>query len=321
MTLTVTDDDGATASTTRDVTVAAPPNQAPVAAFTATATDLSVSVDASGSSDPDGTVAGFAWDFGDGATASGATASHAYGAAGTYTVTLTVTDDDGATASTTRDVTVTAPPEPGDAFAADSFGRTMAGGWGIAEAGGAWTGVGTASRFSVDGSTGVHTMVAGGTLTSSLDAVGSTSTSMRVTVTADKVPSGGGAFVQVQGRRVSATDFYGARLRLQADGSVQLHVTRNGTPLSGGVVSGLTFAAGDELEVLLEVDGTSPTTVRAKVWKAGDAEPATWRASVVDSTAVLQAPGGVGISTYLFGSATNGPVRFGYDDLTAGPVE
>ncbi|WP_149202540.1 LamG-like jellyroll fold domain-containing protein, partial [Actinotalea subterranea] len=48
----------------------APVNQAPVAAFTATATDLSVSVDASGSSDPDGTVAGFAWDFGDGATAS-----------------------------------------------------------------------------------------------------------------------------------------------------------------------------------------------------------------------------------------------------------
>ena len=53
--------------------------------------------DAGGSSDGDGSVAGYAWDFGDGQTSStGPTVTHAYAAAGTYPVTLTVTDDDGA---------------------------------------------------------------------------------------------------------------------------------------------------------------------------------------------------------------------------------
>ncbi|MBG6192123.1 PKD repeat protein, partial [Arthrobacter sp. CAN_A212] len=48
--LTVTDDDGATHSTTKDVTVAAAPvNVAPVAAFTSTVDGLKVSVDGSGS--------------------------------------------------------------------------------------------------------------------------------------------------------------------------------------------------------------------------------------------------------------------------------
>jgi PKD repeat protein len=49
------------------------------------------------SSDPDGTIASWLWDFGDGASASTASASHTF-AAGVYAVTLTVTDNLGAQA-------------------------------------------------------------------------------------------------------------------------------------------------------------------------------------------------------------------------------
>ena len=67
VTLTVTDDDGATGTVSHDVTVAAePPNQAPTAAFTSSNVFLAASFDGSGSSDADGSIAGYAWDFGDG---------------------------------------------------------------------------------------------------------------------------------------------------------------------------------------------------------------------------------------------------------------
>jgi PKD repeat protein len=51
--------------------------------------------DGSSSSDTDGTILGYMWNFGDGATASGVTVSHSYATAGSYNVSLTVTDDDG----------------------------------------------------------------------------------------------------------------------------------------------------------------------------------------------------------------------------------
>ena len=110
MTLTVTDNDGAHRRVSHDVTVAAPPNAKPTAAFTSTTTNLTAAFDGSGSTDSDGTIASYAWDFGDGATGSrGKPPNHTYAAAGTYTVKLTVTDNDGATDAVSHDVTVTAP--------------------------------------------------------------------------------------------------------------------------------------------------------------------------------------------------------------------
>jgi PKD repeat protein len=88
-------------------------NQPPSASFTATTTDLDVAVNASASTDSDGTIANYSWNWGDSTpvtSGAGATASHRYATGGNYTITLTVTDDDGATGTTTRPVTVTAPP-------------------------------------------------------------------------------------------------------------------------------------------------------------------------------------------------------------------
>lgn len=84
-----------------------PPNQSPTASFVATPSALTVSVNAAASVDPDGTIASYAWNWGDGATSTGATASHTYATAGTYTIGLTVTDNQGATGTTSQVVTVT----------------------------------------------------------------------------------------------------------------------------------------------------------------------------------------------------------------------
>jgi PKD repeat protein len=91
------------------ITGGPPGNQAPTAAYTYSCTGLQCSFDGGGSSDPDGTIASYAWTFGDGTTGTGVTTSHAYASAGTRTVTLTVTDNAGATGSTSKSVSVTDP--------------------------------------------------------------------------------------------------------------------------------------------------------------------------------------------------------------------
>lgn len=109
--LTVTDDDGLTASDTTTVTASNRPPVANAGADRNAAAGSAVAFDGSASRDPDGRITTWAWTFGDGATGSGASASHAYAQAGTYSVRLTVTDDGGASHSDTAQVTVGAAGE------------------------------------------------------------------------------------------------------------------------------------------------------------------------------------------------------------------
>jgi PKD repeat protein len=77
------------------------PNLLPVAVVAASPTSgtapLQVEFSASSSADPDGSIATYAWTFGDGGTATGMTPTHTYAQVGTYTARLTVTDNRGGT--------------------------------------------------------------------------------------------------------------------------------------------------------------------------------------------------------------------------------
>lgn len=76
-------------------------NQAPVASFVTDVSEgeapLEVRFDGSGSRDPDGSVAAWGWEFGDGSSGSGRVVAHVYQDPGSYTPALTVTDQRGAT--------------------------------------------------------------------------------------------------------------------------------------------------------------------------------------------------------------------------------
>ncbi len=116
VTLKVTDNDGATDTQLRSISVSYVANQPPTASFTVSPSSGQpgtwFTFNAGGSSDTDGSIVSYAWNFGDGKTDSGVTAYNSYAAAGTYTVLLTVTDDDGSTNTTTRSVSVQAPAMP-----------------------------------------------------------------------------------------------------------------------------------------------------------------------------------------------------------------
>ncbi|WP_135661509.1 PKD domain-containing protein [Halorhabdus rudnickae] len=108
VTLTVTDDAGASVTASQTVSVSSD-NTTPNASFRVDPSDPApgdiVTFDAADSSDADGTVDSYEWDLGDGNSATGQTVTNSY-ESGEYTVTLTVTDDDGATDSNATTVVV-----------------------------------------------------------------------------------------------------------------------------------------------------------------------------------------------------------------------
>jgi PKD repeat protein len=122
--LTVTDDEGETDDFSKVITVtAAPPgNTPPTAAFTfdANACRTGTCAFTSTSTDADGTIASYAWNFGEPASGAANTSTeqnptHTYAPvtqSTQFTVTLTVTDDDGAaSAAATQTVTIEPPPQ------------------------------------------------------------------------------------------------------------------------------------------------------------------------------------------------------------------
>jgi hypothetical protein len=85
------------------------PNQVPTATFTSSCAGRACSFDAAGSVDPDGTIATYSWDFGDGTSATGITATHTYGTDGDRPVTLTVTDTQGGAGQSVQTVSASEP--------------------------------------------------------------------------------------------------------------------------------------------------------------------------------------------------------------------
>lgn len=107
-TYVVSDGNGGTDTGQVGITVTSV-NDAPVASFNWQGSVLRATFNAGGSSDIDGSVASYAWSFGDGQPGTGVSPSHAYGATGTYSVALTVTDNEGASSTVTQTVSVRAP--------------------------------------------------------------------------------------------------------------------------------------------------------------------------------------------------------------------
>ena len=309
VTLTVTDDRGGSASTTRQVTTT---HADPVAAFTATASGLNVDVSAAGSSASDGATLTYSWNWGDGSPAgSGASAGHAYASAGAREITLTVTDSLGSTATATKTVTLTA-----QVFAAsDSFGRVVSSGWGAADKGGTWAPMsGSAAALSVGDGVGKVNLAPGDTREMLLQGTSLLDSSVRITYTLASGPSSGAAYEGLGARR-SGSSGYRALAWHRPDGTTWLVIHRNGTAIASTAVSGLSWSAGSSFSLLMETTGSSTTTIRAKLWAAGSAEPANWQLTTTDATPALQVAGAPTVFSYRSGSGT-GTNLASFDDFT-----
>jgi len=119
----------------------------------------SVAFNGSASYDPDGTIASYAWDFGDFTQGVDANATHVYSQAGTYTATLTVIDDRGGVSSDSAIITINDKPLIIKAFS-DSFE--------ISQWDGLWTGDKKWKRSSRRASDGLFSAEVSGRATDSM---------------------------------------------------------------------------------------------------------------------------------------------------------
>ena len=204
-TIRLTVSDGAL-SATDDViiTVKPVPNQPPTAVASGPATGTagtSVAFSSAGSSDSDGTIASYAWTFGDGGTSTAANPSHIYATGGTKTVTLVVTDNDNApSAPDSFSITINAPPvaNAGGPYAGTVGYPISVSGSGSSDSDGsissyawAWGDGSTSAASSLDQA--IHTYSTSGSFTVTLtvtdDKGASSSDSASVTVAANQAPT------------------------------------------------------------------------------------------------------------------------------------
>jgi uncharacterized delta-60 repeat protein len=325
--LRVTGSDGQTATVTRQVAVA---NRAPLAAFgfapSAPKTGESVAFDGSGSSDPDGSLVGYAWEFGDGASGSGAGPSHVYAQAGSYTVKLTVTDDDGATASVSRTVAVAnrapsaafgfAPGDPGTGEAvsfdgsgsSDPDGSVVAYAWEFGD-GGSASGAGPSHAYAQGGSYTVTLTVT--------DDDGSTGSVSRTVAVANRAPSAAFGFVPSAPSTGESVAFDGSGSS-DPDGSVVAYAWDFGDGASGSGAGPLhAYAAAGSYTVTLTVtddDGAMASvsrtvTVAARPVSAAfsfsPSSPSTGQAVSFDGSGSTVAGGSVSGYSWSFGDGAS----------------
>lgn len=314
--LTVTDDNGLQSSTQSVVNVE---NSVPVAAFSLQVSGFEVAVDASASNDADGQLESYAWEFGDGQTATGKTATHQYEEAGDCEIKLIVTDDNGQSAELIQQVQISEEAEP-ELLVADAFSRSISSSWGAADSGETWVRGGSASNFSVAGGIGHIRMANAGSGPLSWLPVELREADLKVKLSRDKGATGGGIYQTVTIRDIPGVGAYRAKVRFLSNQSVAMTLERvvagNVSTLSPETVIGeVTGSPEAPVWLRLQAEGTSSTTLRAKVFNQTGTEPLNWQLSATDTTASLQTAGRLGLSVYLSGSANNSPVIGGFDDL------
>jgi len=208
------------------------------------------------------------------------------------------------------------------AIVSDTFSRTLSGGWGNAEIGGAYSGT-TSADFSVNGTEGsMKIPTAGLQRKATLSGINARDVDMKIRVKADKLAAGAGHQISLLIRQLTNIGQYRARLELTPGGSAKLVGQKylnstNVTTNIGGVITvpSLTYTANQYIWLRVQVVGINPTAIKIKAWIEGQPEPSTWQYSGSDSESVLQTSGSVAILSRLPSTSTVAPVIFTYDDF------
>ncbi len=200
-------------------------------------------------------------------------------------------------------------------LAQDSFNRTVAAGsWGTADTGGTWTLGGGNSEFSVASSKGRVSLQPAYDRQAWLNGISSANVVVRVALSSSSAYSGSAQNFTIVGRKVGST-YYQARVRIES-GLLRLYTMRDEAALTGSTTISHNYVAGEVIWCELSVTGTGPTTIAAKMWLDGSAEPSSYQQSTTDNTAGYQVAGAIGLRANIGASAAAAALSFGNYNAT-----
>ncbi|MGH2755755.1 MAG: malectin domain-containing carbohydrate-binding protein, partial [Actinomycetota bacterium] len=173
--------------------------------------------------------------------------------------------------------------------AEDAFTRNVTDSWGTADTGGAWNVLaGSAANFDVNGTGKIVAPNGAGQQLIHLPGTSLLNVDYKTNITFSNKPGGGSGehFAYLVVRRQSNGAYYRIGAVVDASGNVSIRGQNNtGTNLFDDVDTPVGYNPGDVLILRVTAHGSNPTTLRAKVWKAGTAEPGTWNVSTSDGAA------------------------------------
>lgn len=171
----------------------------------------------------------------------------------------------------------------------DNFSRSFSSGWDSP-----WEQIsgGTAPDYNVNGSAGTMS-----TPTNTARALGSVAarrdSDWENVFSTDKLALGAAYLIDFRSRQspVTANSDYMARVTLTTGAILQLSIIRRVGGVSTTLVQNLNVDAhivNQKYRCRFWVEGINPTTLKAKVWRDGTAEPGAWTLTTTDSDAALQ---------------------------------
>lgn len=198
----------------------------------------------------------------------------------------------------------------------DPYTRSVSNGWGTEPSSGlAWTTTGTASQFSVNGTTG---LMANATkpVFNRAHLLGATVLDFDVTVTftiaAAVTGAGGQADISLRCRFVDSTNFVDVLIFRQPTGITwTIHYVHGGVGVDAGFPNIAGAASADSITVRFVGSGTS---LYGWAWKTGATPPTEPMLTLDGCTHVV--PGSIEVNTSLNASVTNAlPLTTGFDNL------
>lgn len=199
----------------------------------------------------------------------------------------------------------------------DTFTRTLAAQWGVADTGQAWTNSGgLAADFFVNGSAGVHQP---DTIdVSRVSRISGTTVDFDFTVliTFTTIASGGGINIAgALGRVTSPTQFYSADIQFSDGNQVSIILRRDDLPAHTDLDTfALDFNGTAGTQVMVRFQGVG-SELRARAWQPSTPQPTVWQVNATDAT--YAASMDLGARTRIAGGVAGPTVEIWYDNFVA----